>query len=56
MDGNGNHRILVYKIMLLAEIAQKYPWVYSEDYDLAFKGFDDVTKKYWLYAQVNENV
>lgn len=52
VDGNGNHRVLAYKIMMLAEIAQKYEWVYEDYYDLSFKGFDDITKKYWLYAQI----
>lgn len=45
---NGNHRIVFYKMMMLAEIALKYPYTYDEDYDLSFKGFNDVRKKYWL--------
>ena len=55
VDGNGNHRVLSYKIMMLAEIASKYDWVYSDDYGLTYKGFTDVTKKYWLYARINED-
>ena len=55
VDGNGNHRVLSYKIMMLAEIASKYDLVYSDDYDLSYKGFTDVTKKYWLYARINQN-
>ena len=54
VDGNGNHRIIAYKIMMLAEVAQNYNWVYEDDYDLSFKGFEDITKKYWLYAMVNQ--
>ena len=52
VDGNGNHRVLAYKIMMLAEIAHKYEWVYDDDYDLFFKGFDEISKKYWIYARV----
>ena len=54
VDGNGNHRILAYKILMLSEIAKKYPWVYQDDYELSFKGFTDITKKYWLYALVKD--
>lgn len=54
VDGNGNHRVLTYKIMMLSAIAQKYNWVYDDSYNLSFKGFDDITKNYWLYAMVNE--
>lgn len=52
VDGNGNHRVLAYKIMMLAEIANKYEWAYDDYYDLSFKGFDEITKNYWLYAQI----
>lgn len=52
VDGNGNHRVLTYKIMMLAEIAQKYEWIYHDDYDLSYKGFHKISKKYWLYARV----
>ena len=55
VNGNGNHRVLSYKIMMLAEIAQKYNWVYEEDYDLSFQGFDEIAKKYWLYAHIMNN-
>jgi hypothetical protein len=52
VDGNGNHRIILYKIMLLTEIANKNPCVYSEDYDLNYRGFEDIRKKYWINAKV----
>lgn len=55
VNGNGNHRVLSYKIMMLAEIAQNYKWVYEDDYDMTFNGFDDITKKYWLYAHITNN-
>ncbi len=52
VDENGNHRVLAYKIMMLAEIAQKYEWIYHDDYYLSYKGFEKISKKYWLYARV----
>lgn len=55
VNGNGNHRVLSYKIMMLAEIAQNYKWVYEDDYDMTFNDFDDITKKYWLYAHITNN-
>ena len=55
VNGNGNHRVLSYKIMMLAEIAQNYQWIYEDDYDMTFNGFDDITKKYWLYAHITNN-
>lgn len=51
VDGNGNHRVILYKIMMLSEIANKYPYACSDDYDLTFEGFEDVQKKYWLNAR-----
>lgn len=54
VDGNGNHRVLAYKMIMLAEIAQNYPWVYCDSYDVAYKGFDNISRKYWLYATVND--
>ena len=52
VNGNGNHRFITYKIMMLADIAGKYEWVYDDDYDLSFNDFNEVTKKYWLYAHI----
>lgn len=52
VDGNGNHRVIMYKMMMLSEIAKENPWVYEEDYDLNFIDFTDITHKYWLYAEV----
>ena len=37
VDGNGNHRVIFYKIMMLSEIAEKYEWSRSEDYDLEYE-------------------
>lgn len=53
VDGNGNHRIVLYKIMMLAEIASTYPYACSEDYDFSNLKFSDIGKKYWLNAIVN---
>lgn len=55
VDGNGNHRVIMYKMMMLSEIAKEYPYVYEEDYDLDFCGFTDITHKYWLYAEVKHS-
>lgn len=52
VDGNGNHRIVMYKMMMLTEIAEKYDWACGEDYDLNYKGFNDIRKKYWLNVNV----
>jgi len=52
VDGNGNHRIVLYKIMMLAEIAYNYSYAYDEDYDFSYWPFDDIGKKYWLNAKV----
>ena len=54
VDRNGNHRVIFYKIMMLAEIAEKYEWPCSENFDLSFNGFNDVAKRYWLNAMVHD--
>lgn len=54
VDCNGNHRVIMYKIMMLAEIANKYEWARSDSYNLNYKGFNDIRKKYWLKAFVRE--
>lgn len=50
---NGNHRIILYKLMMLSEIAQTYEWSCSDTYDLDYLGFDDIRKKYWVLAEVD---
>ena len=54
VDGNGNHRVVLYKMMMLAEIAEKYIWSRSESFDLEYMGFDDIAKRYWLNAKVHD--
>ncbi len=56
VDGNGNHRIILYKIIMLAEIAEKYEWARSDDYDINYMGFTDIRKKYWVKALVRNNI
>lgn len=56
VDGNGNHRIILYKIMMLSEIASKYEYANDEDYDLESITFNDIRKKYWLRAMVHSTV
>lgn len=56
VDGNGNHRVILYKIMMLSEIASKYPYANDENYDLECMTFNDVRKKYWLNAMVHSTV
>lgn len=53
VDGNGNHRIILYKMMMLADIAANYPYANDDDYDCSFMGFNDIRKKYWLNAMVH---
>ena len=52
VDGNGNHRIILYKIMMLAEIADVHPYVSAEDYNCSSMVFNNIRKKYWLNAMV----
>jgi hypothetical protein len=52
IDCSGNHRIILYKIMMLAEIAASYPYAGADYYDLNYRGFNDIRKKYWLNAVV----
>ena len=56
IDGNGNHRIILYKIMMLSEIASKYPYANDDDYDLGCRIFNDIRKKYWLNALIHSTV
>lgn len=53
VDGNGNHRVILYKIMMLSEIASKYPYSNDDDYDLECIKFHDIRKKYWLNAMIH---
>lgn len=56
VDGNGNHRVIMYKIMMLSEIAQKYEWVCGDSYDFSrreYNRFQNITRKYWLNALVH---
>ena len=54
VDCNGNHRIILYKMMMLSEIAVKYPNAYIYEHDFTNRiTFSDVTNKYWLYAKIN---
>ena len=50
VDGNGNHRIVFYKIMMLAEIAEECKKYYGGTYDPSYMRFDHITEKYWLNA------
>jgi len=52
VDGNGNHRVIFYKMMMLSEISLKYPDECSRNYGVNYVGFSDICKKYWLYAKV----
>jgi hypothetical protein len=52
VDGNGNHRIVFYKIMMFAEIVAAYPYASSDCYDFTYWSFNDIGKKYWLNAKV----
>ena len=52
VDGNGNHRIILYKIMMLSEIAEQCKLLFDGRYDPSYMRFDDIAKKYWLNAYV----
>lgn len=54
VEGNGNHRIILYKMMLLSEIALKHPNYINGDVNLNSKLFKDIKKKYWLNAKVKK--
>lgn len=54
VNSNGNHRVILYKMMMLSEIALLYPYAYDDDFDFGCAGFDDIKKKYWLNAMVYE--
>ena len=54
VDGNGNHRIILYKMMMYAEIGIKYPnaYIHRPDFNNC-KTLSNITNKYWLNARVN---
>jgi hypothetical protein len=62
INGNGNHRIICYKLIMLSEIAKKIStgncWNHHECVSEFSKRlingdiFIDITKKYWIYAQI----
>ncbi len=49
VDGNGNHRVIFFKMMMLAEIIEKYSDSEIDDYRYGFK---EVREKYFLMAKV----
>ena len=51
VDGNGNHRIILYKIMMLAEIASQYS---NDSFYFPKKSLANIQKKYWIYAYIND--
>lgn len=52
VDGQGNHRVIFYKMMLLSEIASKYKYVLNQGYAFNKDLFKDICKKYWLNAYI----
>ena len=53
VDGNGNHRIILFKLMMLAEIIDTYPYASDDIYDWSLTTlFSNIRKKYWLNAKV----
>lgn len=51
---NGNHRVILYKMMMLAEISEQYEWTRSASYDFNERGHPQIRRKYWLNALVRE--
>lgn len=56
VDGNGNHRIIFYKMMLLSEIALNYKYAFDEDFNFNRELFKDITKKYWINANIKKTM
>lgn len=54
VDGNGNHRIITYKIMMLAEISKIYGNSYLQNCGFSLSENNKIAKKYWLNAIVYE--
>ena len=52
VEGNGNHRVIMYKLMMLAEISNVAEWVRRESYDTNSKTHESIRQKYWLNANV----
>ncbi len=53
VDGNGNHRVILYKMMLLSEISLKHSYVFDKNFNFNRELFKDVKRKYWINAKVN---
>ena len=51
---NGNHRVILYKMMMLAEISEQYAWTREDSYDINLRLHQEIRKKYWLNALVRE--
>lgn len=56
IDCNGNHRIILFKIMMLAEILSALPYVSTNNYNWSYMDFNEIRKKYWLNAMVRSAV
>ena len=54
LNSNGNHRTILYKLMMMAEIYEKKHYYISENEYLDYRCFQDVSNKYWLNASVSE--
>ncbi|MBK5253357.1 MAG: hypothetical protein JJE03_02610 [Peptostreptococcaceae bacterium] len=52
VDGNGNHRVILYKMMMLAEIAKTDSHINLNNYSMNFRRIEKIRKKYWLNAYV----
>ena len=52
VTNNGNHRTILYKLMMMAEIYEKKHYYIGEDNYLDYRYFQDVSNKYWLNAIV----
>jgi len=52
VDGQGNHRVIFYKMMLLSEIVSKNNYILNQGYTLNINSFQDICKKYWLNAYI----
>lgn len=52
VEGNGNHRVIFYKMMMLSEIALNYQLAFEKNFNFKRELFKDIKKKYWLNAHV----
>jgi len=54
IDGNGNHRVIFYKMMMLSEIALNSTYACDKSFNFNRELFKEIKKKYWLNVRVKK--